>query len=158
MQVVPIRICDFDLSSCNGMVGGHTPTTTPMLHTPVGSAEYMAPEVVDTFTGDAFSYNKKCDLWSLGVILFMMLSGHPPFYGHCGRNCGWGKGESCERCQVCVGRVCGRGRDCVQVCGGGRDCVQVYMGRRMCVWGPEREEEGRGVCMCEGGGREGGMK
>lgn len=129
MQVVPIRICDFDLSSCNGMVGGHTPTTTPMLHTPVGSAEYMAPEVVDTFTGDAFSYNKKCDLWSLGVILFMMLSGHPPFYGHCGRNCGWGKGESCERCQVCVGE------------------------ENVCVG--EGEEEGR---RCERGGREGGMK
>lgn len=152
MQVVPIRICDFDLSSCNGMVGGHTPTTTPMLHTPVGSAEYMAPEVVDTFTGDAFSYNKKCDLWSLGVILFMMLSGHPPFYGHCGRNCGWGKGESCERCQVCVGRVC------VGVCGGivcrcvgeGEIVCRYVWGRRMCAWergrrreGGVREEEGR---------------
>ena len=25
------------------MVGGHTPTTTPMLHTPVGSAEWEQP-------------------------------------------------------------------------------------------------------------------
>lgn len=43
-------------------------------------------------------------------------------------------------------------------CVGEGEIVQVYMGRRMCVWGPEREEEGRGVCMCEGGGRGGGMK
>ena len=35
----------------------------------VGSAEFMAPEVVEMFTGDAFAYDKKCDLWSLGVTL-----------------------------------------------------------------------------------------
>ena len=99
--MVPIRICDFDLSS---MVmrsnGGPTPTTTPMLRTPVGSAEFMAPEVVETFMGSEFSYDKKCDLWSLGVTLYMMLSGHPPFYGRCGDDCGWERGKSCVKCQV----------------------------------------------------------
>ena len=29
----------------------------------------MAPEVVEMFTGEAFAYDKKCDLWSLGVTL-----------------------------------------------------------------------------------------
>lgn len=60
----------------------------------------MAPEIVDTFTGEIFSYDKKCDLWSLGVLVYMMLSGNPPFYGKCQRNCGWEKGESCDQCQV----------------------------------------------------------
>ena len=64
-QITPVRICDFDLSSM--VVNPATPTKTPVLYTPVGSAEFMAPEVVETFTGDAFSYDKKCDLWSLGV-------------------------------------------------------------------------------------------
>merc|ERR1712213_47967 len=44
------------------------------LLSPVGSLEYMAPEVVDTFLIDDYDddddesicYNKKCDLWSLG--------------------------------------------------------------------------------------------
>lgn len=71
-----------------------------MLHTPVGSAEFMAPEVVDTFLGEEFSYNKKCDLWSLGVVLYMMLSGRPPFNGRCGQECGWDRGENCPQCQV----------------------------------------------------------
>jgi hypothetical protein len=29
-----------------------------------------------------------------------MLSGHPPFYGKCGGECGWERGESCAACQV----------------------------------------------------------
>ena len=32
-----------------------------------------------------------------------MLSGHPPFYGKCGTDCGWEKGENCKSCQVSGG-------------------------------------------------------
>ncbi|XP_077608286.1 MAP kinase-interacting serine/threonine-protein kinase 1 isoform X3 [Crocuta crocuta] len=68
-------------------------------HCICGSAEYMAPEVVEVFRDEATFYDKRCDLWSLGVVLYIMLSGYPPFVGHCGADCGWDRGEVCRVCQ-----------------------------------------------------------
>jgi len=98
----PVKLCDFDL--CSAPVSIDT-SSTPTLLSPVGSLEYMAPEVVDTFLIDdddddgSLTYNKKCDLWSLGVIMYILLCGYAPFSGHCGSDCGWDRGESCTDCQ-----------------------------------------------------------
>jgi len=98
-EVVPLKICDFDLASGVPMGSNSDGSKTPELLTPVGSAEYMAPEVVDAWVGESFSYDKKCDLWSLGIILYIMVCGYPPFYGQCGEDCGWERGEACQDCQ-----------------------------------------------------------
>jgi len=37
----------------------------------VGSADFMAPEVVDVWQNRAWTYDKRCDLWSLGIILYV---------------------------------------------------------------------------------------
>ena len=41
-----------------------------------GTVYYVAPEILE---GEG--YSEKCDIWSTGVVLFMLLSGQAPFDG-----------------------------------------------------------------------------
>ena len=61
-----IKLIDFGLS-CR--------QTDDKLRELVGSPFYVAPEVLKK------SYDHRCDVWSLGVMLFIMLTGYPPFNG-----------------------------------------------------------------------------
>lgn len=62
-----LRLCDFGLSVFlrRGEV----------LSECVGSVYYVAPEVLNG------SYDARADIWSLGVIAYMLMSGIPPFNG-----------------------------------------------------------------------------
>jgi len=62
-----IKIIDFGLSRHD--------TATKIMNTKVGTPYYVAPEVLNR------EYTKSCDIWSIGVITYILLCGYPPFYG-----------------------------------------------------------------------------
>ena len=61
-----LKLIDFGLSKVLDGEGNMKKT--------VGTTFYMAPEVIQG------NYNEKCDIWSCGIILYIMLCGKPPFY------------------------------------------------------------------------------
>jgi len=50
-----------------------------VLKTFCGTPQYLAPEVLFSRVRGDGSYDLKVDMWSLGVILYILLSGGPPF-------------------------------------------------------------------------------
>jgi serine/threonine protein kinase len=64
-----LKITDFGFARCyDPSEGGLTDK--------LGSPLYMAPEIIKQL-----SYNSSVDIWALGVLCYIMLSGKPPFKG-----------------------------------------------------------------------------
>ena len=63
----PLKVIDFGLS--------RNIDVKKDLSSKVGTAYYVSPEILQG------SYSEKCDIWSAGVILYVLLSGEPPFNG-----------------------------------------------------------------------------
>ncbi|EGR30641.1 protein kinase domain protein [Ichthyophthirius multifiliis] len=72
-DITSIKVADFGLSC---IFKSKNQQEKKQLQGRAGSAYYMSPEVLSG------QYNELCDSWSLGVILYILLSGIPPFYGN----------------------------------------------------------------------------
>jgi len=62
-----IKLIDFGLAK--------RVSKSEVMNAPNGTPYYIAPEVLKG------SYTTQCDNWSMGVVMFIMLSGKPPFGG-----------------------------------------------------------------------------
>ena len=65
-----IKVIDFGLSR------KFEPNGAKVLDSVVGTPLYVAPEVLKQ------KYDYRCDNWSLGVLMYVLLSGMAPFMGH----------------------------------------------------------------------------
>jgi len=82
----------------------------------VGTIEYMCPEIafniLESFENDleiefeeTFSYTQSCDVWSLGVTLYQLLTGERPFKNTespCGADCFEWEYNTCYQCERAV--------------------------------------------------------
>jgi calcium-dependent protein kinase len=63
-----LKLIDFGLAK-------YCQTRSQQMHTKAGSCYYVAPEILSG------TYDMRCDVWALGVILHIFLAGCPPFNG-----------------------------------------------------------------------------
>ncbi|KAJ4851409.1 CBL-interacting protein kinase 5 [Turnera subulata] len=68
-----LKISDFGLSALS-----ESRRQDGLLHTTCGTPAYVAPEVINKRGYDG----AKADIWSCGVILFVLLAGYLPFHDH----------------------------------------------------------------------------
>eukprot|EP00968_Pinguiococcus_pyrenoidosus_P011821 scaffold986_cov237-Pinguiococcus_pyrenoidosus.AAC.19 len=66
-----IKITDFGLA----LVDDGSKASQGLRQRLVGTPGYVAPEVLDRF-----EYTPACDVWGIGVILYILLVGYPPFW------------------------------------------------------------------------------
>lgn len=76
----PIKLCDF----------GFAKLDKGDLMTPQFTPYYVSPQVLEahrrhrreksSMPASPYTYDKSCDMWSLGVIIYILLCGYPPFY------------------------------------------------------------------------------
>ena len=71
-----MKLIDFGISRSYFRLDAVTGREMLRMQSVAGTTPYMAPEVFQR------NYSNSCDTWSLGVILFIMLSGYPPFEGY----------------------------------------------------------------------------
>jgi len=64
-----VKLIDFGLSRRHGVNDGN-------MTNQVGTPYYMSPDILKG------SYDRTCDLWAVGVVCYILLTGYPPYNGN----------------------------------------------------------------------------
>ena len=67
-----VKVTDFGLSHV-------LDAESHLMTEPCGTLAYIAPEILQMDAGEVAHYDKQVDVWSMGTIVYILLSGRPPF-------------------------------------------------------------------------------
>lgn len=108
-QDKPIKIIDFGLSRFFDINND-----SPHRLSQVGTSYYMSPEVIQR------KYTSSCDEWSVGIILYILLCGYPPFNG---------KNNKEILCQITEGTIRFTGNKWLNVSNKAKDIIKSLLNK-----------------------------
>jgi len=73
MEILCVKLCDFGGSK-------EMKTNKPISNYTIGTTRWMAPEVLHVGEGRVQTFDEKVDVWSLGLVLYEMITLEIPYY------------------------------------------------------------------------------
>lgn len=101
----PIKLGDYGFCSDPGAKSCCENHGNHLYSRPVGTVIYLPPEIAKLYQGKPGHYTKQCDMWSLGVVLYVILTGNFPFDVDIPEGCQCIDKNNCNYCTLVLNAI-----------------------------------------------------